>query len=327
MEPSFLDTIVRNYQINGDALYVQFSADVPVRLLTRAFVLQMAHLLLNTSLRQCWDALYPYQLRSEPGPIQCPAPELRRLMVRGQTMPRDTIMVYEILQATLRPLPVKQILWRHPQSEPEPGWDEANVRWRQVDTVGKDLVLDKRVAATGAGSILVDGTGVIRDARGVQIRRWGVESRRTRNWRLLTKDRTEFTVSGADAGFGAKQPPVDVALDIPQGDLPGTGIEEGLNDFLAAIRWMRQTYDGLVIVTIINTLGEQGSGWSTENLGQWPLCVWYHHPDKKPSSSNLRDRTNIPFRRSLWPILSTRKRLTRCYRHFCPVREGGIAPL
>lgn len=173
LEPSFLDTIVRNYQINGDALYVQFSGDVPVRLLTRAFVLRVAYLLLDTSLRGCWDALYPYQLRSNPGRIQCPAPELRSLVVRGQTMSTDTLLVYEILQATLHPLPIKQILWQHPHSEPNSEKDEVDGRWRRVDTVGKDLVLDKRDAATGAVAILADGTGVIRDARGVQIRRWG----------------------------------------------------------------------------------------------------------------------------------------------------------
>ena len=59
MEPSFLDTIVRHSQIERDTFYIQFSADVPIRLLTRAFVLQVAYLLLDPSLGRCWDALYP----------------------------------------------------------------------------------------------------------------------------------------------------------------------------------------------------------------------------------------------------------------------------
>ncbi|MCL4318731.1 MAG: hypothetical protein M1596_02375, partial [Firmicutes bacterium] len=161
LQPSFLHTIVRDYYIQGNTLYIEFSKDIPVRLLTRAIVLQLAYLLLDPSLRRFWDALYPYRLRVEPGRIECPPPEIRNLVVRGQTMPRDTLLVYEILKATLHLLPVKQILWRHPQSEPEPEWDEANVRWRHVDTVGKDLALDNRVAATGSGSILVDGIGAI----------------------------------------------------------------------------------------------------------------------------------------------------------------------
>ena len=258
LQPSFLDTIVRDYHIKGDTLYIEFSADVPVRLLTRAVVLQLAYLLLDPSLRRCWDAIYPYRLRADQGHIQCPPPDVRSLVVRGQPMPKDTLLVYEILQAKLHPLPVNQVLWRHPHSEPEPEWDEATVRWRRVDTAGKDLALDNRVAATGAGSILVDGTGAIRDTRRIQVRRWGLESRKTRNWRVLTKDRQEFKVSGADVGTGAKRPPVDVALDIPQGDLLETEREDGLEDFLAATRWMRQAFESYVSINVLDSPGDQG---------------------------------------------------------------------
>ncbi len=297
LEPSFLDTIVRDYDLQGDILYMEFSKDMPVRLLTQATVLQLAHLLLDPSLRRSWDALYPYQRRIDAGRMACPPPAVRHLVVRGQPMPADTLLVYEVREAELYPLPVHQVLWRHPQIEIEPEWDEAKIRWRRVDTAGKDLALDKRVAASGAGSILVDGTGAIRDTRRIQVRRWAVESRRTRNWRLLTKDRTEFTVSGADVGSGAKRAPVDVALDIPQGDLPQTGIEEGLNDFLAAIRWMRQMFDGLVIVKIMNTIGEQGF-WVVDRtprpvaivrvvspFGQEATVLEFARPDDYPIST------------------------------------------
>ncbi len=297
LQPSFLDTIVRDYNIQGDILYMEFSKDMPVRLLTRATVLQLAHLLLDPSLRRCWDALYPYQLRTDSGRMACPPPAVRNLVVRGQPMPTATLLVYEVLEAKLYPLPVHQVLWRHPQNELEPERDEAKIRWRRVDAAGKDLALDHRVAATGAGSILVDGTGAISGTRRIQVRRWGLESRRTRNWRVLSKERKEFTVSGADVGTGAKRPPVDVALDIPQGDLPQTGIEEGLNDFLAAIRSMRQTFDGLVIVKIINTLGEQGF-WVVDGTprpmaivrvvspsGQEATVLEFARPDEYPIST------------------------------------------
>lgn len=127
-----------------------------------------------------------------------------------------------------------------------------------MDTVGKDVALDKRVAATSGGSILVDGTGAIREIRGIQIRRWGIESHKTRNWRVLTKERKEFKVSGADVGSGAKRPAVDVALDSPKEALPQADVEEGLNDFLAAIQWMKQSFEGYVSVDIFDRLGEQG---------------------------------------------------------------------
>ncbi|SMC05326.1 hypothetical protein SAMN00768000_2161 [Sulfobacillus thermosulfidooxidans DSM 9293] len=320
LQPSFLDTIVRDYDIKGDILYMEFSKDMPVRLLTRATVLQLAHLLLDPSLRRCWDALYPYQRRIDSGRMACPPPDVRNLVVRGQPMLAATLLVYEVLEAKLYPLPVHQVLWRHPQSELEPEWNETKIRWHRVDAAGKDLALDKRVAATGSGSILVDGMGAIRDTHRIQVRRWAVESRRTRNWRVLTKERTEFRVSGADVGSGAKRQSVDVTLESPQGELLQRDSDDGLNDFWPAIQWMKQDAQGYVAVHVFDSLGEQGF-WTVDGKprrvamvrvvlpsGDEATILEFARPDKYPISTlivaNILDQDEI---KTLLPSLLFRE--------------------
>ena len=239
----------------------------------------------------------PYRLREEAGRISCPPPDLISLVVRGETIHGDTLLAYEIRQAQWHPLPVNQVLWRHPHSESEPVRDVSNLRWRQLDAPGKDFSFARRAAATGAAPLLTEGTWATRDTREIHVQRWVRERYRTRTWRVLTRERQEFTVSGADVGPGAKRPPTDMALDVPKREIPQADPGEGLEAFWAAIQWMRQTFDGLVIVKIKNTLGEQGF-WVVEGkprsvaivrvvspFGQEAILLEFARPDEYPIST------------------------------------------
>lgn len=75
-------------------------------------------------------------------------------------------------------------------------------------------------------------------------------------------------MSGADVGTGGKAPPVEVTLNCLNEDLSQTDIRGGLSDFLAAIQWMKQTFESNISINVLDSPGEQGFWMANGKLRQ-----------------------------------------------------------
>ncbi|HUW65271.1 MAG TPA: hypothetical protein VMW83_11390 [Spirochaetia bacterium] len=259
LEPAFLKEIVRYHRMDRDKLWIRFSEEIPLRLLTKGMVLQLGRLLLLPDFRSAWDAIYyglqqPTTARSSfPPKVDVPMPKVVRMVVRGHFI-GDTFLVREIVQAETTCLTISTILWSHPRLEKE--GDVVQSKWRRVRAPRRQLEIDRFSAASGNASFHVDAISALGEWQRITIHRVPMSLQTRKRWRQIAGPSLTFSVSVADVGPGVKRSSIDIALHSSEpGTWPTTNPEDGLDEFFSMLRYLRKKFNGSIDVIVMDFPG------------------------------------------------------------------------
>ncbi len=258
LEPAFLNEAVRRYRLDGDRLLIEFSDEIPLSLINNGMVLHLARLLLQPDFRSAWDAVYfcmrqSGSARSSSSKVDLPMPKLTRMVVLGY-ISSNTLLVREILQAEAAFLPLTKIVWLHPRLEKE--GEVLTSKWRRVRVPEQRLEMDRFAAASGGAPLRLDALPVLGGKQNIKIHRIITPSRTRKWWKQIAGPRLKFAFSLGDVGTGVKRPSADIVLERPVPDAwPTPQPEDGLGDFLSALRWLRNLFDGPISVSVVDCPG------------------------------------------------------------------------
>jgi hypothetical protein len=254
LDPVFLGEVVRNYSLNGEKFSIEFTDEIPLSALTDGMVVHLVRLLLQPDYRAAWDAIYfslrkPGVARSSFPKVNLPMPKLKRIVVRGRTA-GDTFLVREIVRPEFPFLPLAEIIWSHLRLEKEGETRES--KWRRVRVPDKELEMDRSAAASD-GTPLRLNTFPSFGSQYIKIHRFAASERTRTRWKQIAGPKLGFALSLGDVGAGVQCPAADIVLEQP---MPGTcstpQLEDGLDDFISALRWLQKLYNGLVSVSVID---------------------------------------------------------------------------
>jgi hypothetical protein len=258
LEPNYFERIITRNEIIGDKLHLDFSTDIPQRVLNESLVFFVARLLHDPSFRTAWDSVYHdrrYQTNqaawSAAIPLRTFLPKLGSTwLVRGELMER-VVLVHEVLEVEpSHSLPFKELEFTHPGIKKREFVKSttAKRRRKQQKTVEYEIDPDAEPPAISQPSLRLPQLGLcLMEKSRPKIIKSGrtsvVTLKPSRPSTEPTQAETQFknrAVSLSDIGRGGRNPAAEFGFSVPV-EIP-INVDDGLDEFSEAIRCLDEMH-------------------------------------------------------------------------------------
>lgn len=258
LEPNYFERIITRNEVIGDKLHLDFSKDIPQRVLNRSLVFFMARLLHDPSFRNAWNSVYHDRLSQANQsnwntaiPLRTLLPQLGATwLVRGVLLER-VLFVYEILEVEpSRSLPFKELEFTHPgiRKREFVKSNAAKRQRKQKKIIEYEIDPHAEPPAVSKPSLKLPQLGLcLMEKRRPKIIKTGRVSIATLKPSTVS---TEFTepepqfrnraVSLSDVGKGGRNPAAEFGFNVPAEIF--VNADDGLDEFSEAIRCLDEIH-------------------------------------------------------------------------------------
>ncbi|PSB34403.1 hypothetical protein [Stenomitos frigidus] len=273
LEPNYFERILIRNEVIGDKLHLDFSKDIPQRVLNRSLVFFMARLLHDQSFRNAWNSVYHDRLRRAEQASWNTAIPLRTLLpqlgatwlVRGVLLER-VLFVYEILEVEpSRSLPFKELEFTHPgiRKREFVKSNAAKRQRQQKKVVEYQINPDAEPPAVSKPSLKLPQLGLcLMEKRRPKIIKTGQTSVVTLKPSSVSTEPSESeaqfknrAVSLSDVGKGGQNPAAEFGFNVPVEIFVNT--DDGLDEFSEAIRCLDEIHPEVAVHWEVHELQQE----------------------------------------------------------------------
>lgn len=258
LEPNYFERIITRNEIIGDKLHLDFSKDIPQRVLNRSLVFFMARLLHDPSFRNAWNHVYYDRLHQSNQTNWNTAIPLRTLLpklgstwlVRGVLLDK-VLLVHEILEVEpSQSLPFKELEFTHPGIRKREFFrnDAAKRQRKQKKVVEYEINPDAESPTVSKPSFKLPQLGLcLMEKRRPKITKSGQTAVATLKSATTSTDSTALrpqlrirTISLSDIGRGGQNPAAEFGFSVPIEIFVNT--DDGLDEFSEALRCLDEMH-------------------------------------------------------------------------------------
>ena len=262
LEPNYFERVITRNEINQGKLSLDFSGDVPKKILSRSLVFRIARLLHDSSFRLAWDRVYRDRLSRSTQetwntsiPLTTNLPKFASTWhVRG-ILTGQVLLVQQILEVIpTRSLPFTELEFTHPRIKKREYVEKPAIKRQPKEKVVKEYLVEgdaqppktpepiRRLPRLGMAIIekqklKVSQTGLISI---VTAKRTTDESDQADGQNAAEPPLKSQTINFADTGQGGENPAAEFALRSPLDIFVAP--DDGLDDFAEAIRFLEEMH-------------------------------------------------------------------------------------
>jgi len=262
LEPNYFERVITRNEINQGKLSLDFSGDVPKKILSRSLVFRIARLLYDSSFRLAWDRVYRDRLsRSTQDtwntsiPLTTNLPKFASTWhVRG-VLTGQILLVQQILEVIpTRSLPVNELEFTHPRIKKREYVEKPATKRSPKEKVVKEYLVEgdaqppkspkpiRRLPRLGMAIIekqklKISQTGLTSIVTAKRTTDESVQADGQNAAEPLLKSQT---INFADTGQGGENPAAEFALRSPLDIFVAP--DDGLDDFAEAIRFLEEMH-------------------------------------------------------------------------------------
>ena len=262
LEPNYFERVITRNEINQGRLSLDFSSDVPKKILSRSVVFRIARLLYDSSFRSAWDRVYRDRLsRSTQDtwntsiPLTTDLPKFASTWhVRG-ILTEQILLVQQILEVIpTRSLPFTELEFTHPSIKKREYVEKPATKRQPREKVVKEYLIEGEAQPPKnpkpTQSLPRLGLAIVEKQK-LKISQTGLTSIITAKRSTDDSDHADSpnsaeplvksqTINLSDVGQGGEKPAAEFALRSPLDILVAP--DDGLDDFAEAIQFLGEMH-------------------------------------------------------------------------------------